>query len=121
MPTVRTSADFLVGHVDPPVSDVAFRHSQGESITPAEAVGFIVLDMWGYPFDSFLNSMLGKPANPVSKAIWQSRDKYEEFLPKSVVNAKYLRELLDAILAFSASWLGQNRGRTKGSDPESRK
>lgn len=112
VPTVRSGADVLAGHVEMPFNDAVLRLKHGEPITLAEAVGFIVHDMWGYPFSSFVNSMLGNPAPPVSEAIWRCRNKYSDFLPEEIANAKYLRELLDDILTFSASWLKEKKART---------
>jgi len=113
IPTVRSNADALAGHVDPPVSDAAIRLAHNEPITPAEAVGFIVLDLWGHPFNSFANTVLGTSEISVSNAIWQCRNKYSEFLPKEIANAKYLRELMNAIIGFSTSWLTQRKHRGK--------
>lgn len=112
VPTVRSGADVLAGHVEMPFNDAVLRLTHGGPITLAEAVGFIVHDMWGSPFTNFVNSMLGNPTPPVSEAIWQCRNKYSDFLPEEIANAKYLRELLDAILSFSASWLKERKTQT---------
>lgn len=112
VPTVTSRADMLAGHVVLPASDAMIRHAHGDPITPAEAVGFIVLKLSMNSLDNIMYSKLGKPAPPVSEAIWQCRNKYSDFLPEEIANAKYLRELMDAILAFSALWLKERKTRT---------
>lgn len=104
VPSLRSRADVLARHVDPASSDAAIRLAHGGPITPAEAVGFIVFDMWGPPFNGFLDDAWTKPVVAVSQAIWQCRDTYKTFLPESIANASCLRGLFDAILDFAASW-----------------
>jgi len=105
IPTVRSKADALAGHTEMPGNDAPIRFANGEPITAAEAVGFIVHDMWGAPFNNIANALLGKPAAPVSAALWECRNKYLNYLPAEIANAKYLRELMDVILRFSDLWI----------------
>lgn len=105
IPIVRSRADAIAGHTEMPGNDAPIRYANGDHITDAEAVGFIVHDMWGAPFNNWAHGLLGKPAKPVSEALWECRNKYLNYLPTEIANAKYLRELMDAILRFSDSWI----------------
>lgn len=109
IPTVRSSADAIAGHTEMPGNDALIRFANGKPITSAEAVGFIVHDMWGHPFNNMANSLLGRPAAPVSKALWECRNKYSDYLPTEIANAQYLRELMDAILSFSDAWIKERQ------------
>ncbi len=100
IPTLRTRGDRLASYVDPPSSDAAVREAHGEPLDPAEAVGLLVLDMWGHPFNNMTAAMLGRSADPVAEAIWRQRDKYRAYLPKRVAESEFLRNLLDALLDF---------------------
>ena len=109
VPTIRADADALAGHTEMPGNDAPIRFYHGDPITAAEAVGFIVHDMWGAPFNPTLDVISGRPAAAVSDALWECRNKYLAYLPPEIRDARYLRELMDAILAFSASWLEERR------------
>jgi len=109
IPTVRSRADALAGHTEMPGNDAPIRFTNGEPITAAEAVGFIVHEMWGDPFNNLAYAFLRRPAASVSAALWECRNKYLTYLPAEIANAKYLRELMDAILRFSDSWIKKTR------------
>jgi hypothetical protein len=109
VPTIRADADALAGHTEMPGNDAPIRLHRGDPITEAEAVGFIVHDMWGAPFNPMLEVMSGRPATPVSNALWECRNKYLTYLPAKIRDARYLRELMDGILEFSAFWLEERR------------
>lgn len=111
VPTLRTRGDRLAGYVDPVSSDAAIREAHGEPLEPAEAVGLFVHDMWGDPFNNIAAAMCGRPNEPVAQAIWSHRDKYRAYLPKPAAEAKFLRELLDALLGFVARWQREREGR----------
>jgi hypothetical protein len=106
---MRREADALAGHTEMPGNDAPIRFHHGNAITEAEAVGFLVHDMWGDPFNPTCNIMSGRPATPVSNALWECRDRYLAYLPAEIRDARYLRELLNRILAFSESWLEERR------------
>lgn len=100
VPTLRTRGDRLAGYVDPVSSDACIRHFNGEPIEPREAVGLFVTEMWGDPFNP-LSKFTGARAEPLVPAIWKHRDLYRKYLPKAAAEAKYLRGLLDALLAVA--------------------
>jgi hypothetical protein len=107
VPTLRLHGYALADYVDPVHSDAPVREAHGEPLDEAEAAGLFVSDMWGYPLNNMLEVFLGIPSPPVAPAIWEHRDKYKQYLPPSVANAQYLRELLDALLAFANEWPGR--------------
>jgi Restriction endonuclease len=105
VPTLRKRGDRLAGYVDPSTgNDAMVREAHGEKIEPAEAVGMFAHDMWGDPFNDFGATIFGRPTPPLAPAIWECRDKYRRYLPEGAVEAKFLRELLDALLDFALSW-----------------
>lgn len=104
VPTLRKRADRLAAYVDPVSSDAGIREAHGEPLEAAEAVGLLVHDMWGAPFNGFLGAMAGIPAEPLANAIWQHRNRYRRYLPKAAAEAKYLRDLLDCLLTFAEKW-----------------
>lgn len=110
IPLLRHRGDRLASYVEPICSDASIRANRGEPLEPAEAVGLLVLDLWGDPFNDFAASILGQPPEPVVAAIWEHRDRYRQHLPPEAANAQHLRELLDALLAFIPRWL-QETGR----------
>jgi len=105
----------MAAYVDPVVSDAAIREAHGEPLEAAEAVGLLVDDLWGAPFSGILGTMIGLPADPVANAIWEVRDKYRRYLPKAAAEAKFLRDLLDCLLAFTDRWV-EERGRSGRGD-----
>jgi len=111
VPTLRTRGDRLAGYVDPVSSDAMVREAHGEPLQPAEAVGILVHDMWGDPFNDIVGTVLGRPPQPIAQAIWSQHDKYRAFLPKQAAEAMSLRELLDALLSFEACWQRAAEGR----------
>ncbi len=111
VPTLRTRGDRLAGYVDPVSSDAAIRETHGEPLELAEAVGLFVHDMWGAPFNNVAAAMLGRPNEPVAEAIWTHRDKYRAYLPKPAAEAKFLRDLLDALLDVAERWQRRREGR----------
>jgi hypothetical protein len=113
VPTVRTGADRLAGYIEPPMNDAPMRFRDGATIEPEEAVGLFVHDLWGVPFNSFLERMQGQPSPPVARAIWEHRDQYAHRLPQQVAQAATLRELHAAILSYSRDWL-----RSTGREPQ---
>jgi hypothetical protein len=113
VPTLRTCGDRLASYVDPVSSDAAIRAAHGEPLEPAEAVGLFVHGMWGSPFNNILTAMCGRADEPVAQAIWSRRDKYRAYLPTQAAEAEFLRELLDALLAFVASWQTDRESRRR--------
>ena len=110
VPTLRTRGDRLAGYVDPVGSDAAMREAYGEPLEPAEAVGLFVHDMWGHAFNNIAAATLGRPNEPVVDAIWERQERYRAYLPTRVAEARFLRELLDALLEFAICWeQGQDR------------
>jgi len=87
------------------------REVHGEAFGHAEAVGMFAHDMWGDPFNSDLASILGLPTAPLAPALWKCRDKYHRYLPKAAADARFLRELLDALLDFARTWKPETGGR----------
>jgi Restriction endonuclease len=104
IPTFRTRGARLADYVDPVGSDAAVREAHGEPLEAAEAVGLFVLDMWGDPFNNLGAALLGWSNEPVAQAIWFHRDKYKAYLPPAAAEAKFLRDLLDALLDFISHW-----------------
>jgi Restriction endonuclease len=111
VPMLRTRGDRLAGYVDPVSSDAAIREANGEPLEPVEAVGLFVHSMWGPPFNDMDAGMFGRRSEPVTQAIWNLHKKYRPYLPKPAAEAKFLRELLDALLGFTADWC-QGAGRS---------
>lgn len=105
VPTLRSRGDFLAEYVDPVHSDAFIREAHGQPLEPAEAVGVLVHDMWGAPFNNTIATMLGEPSEPVAEAIWEHRNRYRRYLPTAVAEARCLRQLLDALLAFAERWV----------------
>lgn len=112
VPTVRREADRIAEHADMPGNDAPFRYHHGEPITPAEAVGLFVLDLWGDPFNDVISHIRGETPQPLAAAIWKHIKLYRKFLPPQVVEAPTLRTLREAILLFSETW-GSQSNRTK--------
>lgn len=105
VPTLRSCGSRMAAYVDPVSSDAAIREAHGEPLEAAEAVGLFVSDMWGDPFSGIGPAFFGEPAEPIAPAIWKHRDKYRKYLPRPAAQARFLRELLDALLGFAASWM----------------
>jgi hypothetical protein len=101
VPTVRDRADRLAGYIEMPLNDAPLRLQHGGLIEPAEAVGFFVHDLWGAPFVDRRHDVV----QPVAGTIWRNRDRYLQFLPRTVAEATTLRALMQAVLTFSDEWL----------------
>jgi len=100
-PTVRAECGVLASHAEMPGNDAPIRHSHGEAINEAEAVGSMVNGFWSPPF---VELGIGNDQQSIVDEIWEERDAYLPYLPQSVAEAASLRELLDALVTFAREW-----------------
>ncbi|MGA8270853.1 MAG: hypothetical protein WB919_04785 [Candidatus Sulfotelmatobacter sp.] len=62
------------------------------------ALGLMAFAMWGAPFARFGEGVAFAPA------IWKLRDEYRKYLPATIRDAPYLRDLLESLLRFAKQW-----------------
>ena len=74
----------------------------------------MALGMYNPQYTGIFNNLIKSHDECIAEDIWLLQEKYRQYLPVEVAEAKDLRTFLDTLVAFSDKWVEENIKPSKG-------